>query len=117
MNIVAKEISQLILCLRIVYGAAFIGSGFDKYFFCITDWRKQGMSCQGLYIRGACEIMIGCALFTKYLEAAAYAAAAWLLVSGFMVIMHPDHRDTAFRYIVIALGAYTLGRLVFIQTL
>lgn len=99
------------------YGICFLGSGADKFLFCITDWSKQGSSCTQLRVRGVCEIVIGALLFTQYVAFAAYAAAVWLLLSGAHVFAHPQHRDTAFRYVVIALGAYTLARLTLIREL
>ena len=110
-----QEISQLIFLLRTTYGICFLGSGADKFLFCITDWSKQGSSCTVLRIRGMCEIAIGVLLFTKFIVPAAYTAALWLLLSGAHVFVHPQHRDTAFRYVVIALGAYVLARLTLIR--
>jgi hypothetical protein len=68
-----------------------------------------------LHLRGYLEILIGLGLLSPWVEYAAYTAALWLVISGIMILPQQGHRDTAFRYAIIGLGAYTLARLIHIQ--
>lgn len=59
---------------------------------------------------GVVEIAVGVAMATRYVKIAAYVACAWLAAIAVQLIL-AGYIDVAVRDVVMAIAAWTLGRL------
>ena len=108
------------LALRITFGLVPLLAGLDKFTYLLTDWSKYVSPFARsvlpvapetfLYVAGVIEVLVGLAVLTRWTEIASYVAAAWLtLIAANLVLA--GFFDIAVRDLVMALAAFTLGRL------
>jgi uncharacterized membrane protein YphA (DoxX/SURF4 family) len=111
---------QAFVLLRIVFAAAPVLFGLDKFFDVMVDWERYlapwiddivpGSATDAMYAVGVVEILAGVvvALKPRY---GAYLVAAWL--GGIIVnlLTYSDYYDIALRDFGLLVGALALGRL------
>lgn len=116
----ANEISKLQVLLKLTYGLVPIIAGLDKFTNILTDW-SQYLSPQMvsllpfqpatfMMIVGIIEIVAGILVLIRT-ELGAYVVSAWLVCIALTLLLTWHFPDVAVRDIVMAIGAYTLGRL------
>ena len=106
--------------LRIAFGAVPFLAGLDKYFNILTQWDKyvsplvQNLlpvnAVTFMHVIGVIEMAVGIAILTRWTRLGSYVAAAWL-VGIALNLVTAGYLDIAVRDLVMAVGAYTLGRL------
>jgi uncharacterized membrane protein YphA (DoxX/SURF4 family) len=106
--------------LRIAFGAVPFLAGMDKFFNILTQWEKymspltQNFLPMGattfMHMIGVVEMAVGIAILTRWTRLGSYVAAAWL-VGIALNLVTAGFLDIAVRDLVMAVGAYTLGRL------
>lgn len=106
--------------LRIAFGAVPFLAGLDKYFNILTQWDKyvsplvQNLlpmnAVTFMHVIGVVEIAVGIAILTRWTRLGSYVAAAWL-VGIALNLVTAGYLDVAVRDLVMAVGAFTLGRL------
>ena len=108
------------VALRIAFGLVPILAGLDKFTYWLTDWSQYVAPAARavlpvapetfLYVAGVIEVLVGLAILTRWTEIASYVAAVWLtLIAANLVLA--GFFDVAVRDLVMALAAFTLGRL------
>lgn len=107
--------------LRLAYGLVPILAGLDKFVYLLTDWRQYlspGISAllpispaAFLQIVGVVEILAGILVLSRLTRVGAYVVAAWLVLIAVNLITTLRFFDVAVRDLVMALGAYALGRM------
>ncbi|HEX2097011.1 MAG TPA: hypothetical protein VHF50_06545 [Solirubrobacterales bacterium] len=111
---------QAYVLLRVVFAAAPILFGLDKFFDVTVEWERYlapwiddivpGSAADAMYAVGVVEILAGVvvALKPRY---GAYLVAAWL--GGIIVnlLTYSDYYDIALRDFGLLVGALALGRL------
>lgn len=116
--------SRLLNCtvaMRLAIGLMATLAGLDKFFNILADWgsyvspfaaRLIPLSPDVLMgVVGVVEFAVGVAILTVWPVLGAYVASAWLmLVAGNLVL--GGHFDVAVRDVVLAIGAFTLARLI-----
>ena len=116
----AQSLDSMYIPLRLCYGLVPIAAGADKFLNLLTDWSKYLPEFMTKVIPvsphafmmgvGVIEIVAGLAVLTKLPRLGAYVVALWLvMIAGAIAIS--GFYDIAVRDLVMALGAYTLGRL------
>ena len=107
--------------LRVAVGLMATLAGLDKFFNILADWGSyvSPIAAQVLpfstdmlmVIVGVVEFAVGVSILTVWPVLGAYVASAWLLlVAGNLVL--GGHFDVAVRDVVLAVGAFTLARLL-----
>jgi hypothetical protein len=110
--------------LRIAFGLMATLAGIDKFFNILADWASYVSPTAAsvlpfspsvfMGIVGIIEIAVGIAILKAAPTIGAYVASAWLvLVAGNLVL--GGYLDVAVRDLVLAIAAYTLGRLTEVQ--
>ena len=113
------------VALRMAVGLMATLAGLDKFFNILADWGSYiSPVAAGLVplspevlmgVVGVVEMAVGVCILTALPAIGAYVASAWLmLVAGNLVI--GGHFDVAVRDVVLAIAAFTLARLMEIQT-
>jgi uncharacterized membrane protein YphA (DoxX/SURF4 family) len=110
--------------LRIAFGVVPFLAGLDKFFNILTQWDKYVSPLMQnflpmspttfMHVIGIVEIAVGIAILTRWTRIGSYVAAAWL-VGIALNLMTAGFLDVAVRDLVMAVGAYTLGRLSEVQ--
>ena len=106
--------------LWLAFGLVPVLAGLDKFTYILTDWSQYVSPLARavlpvapatfLYAAGIIEIAVGLAILTRWTEIGSYVAAAWLtLVAANLVLA--GYFDVAVRDLVMAVAAFTLGRL------
>jgi hypothetical protein len=99
-------------------------AGLDKFFNILADWGSYVSPAAAylipfstdllMVIVGVVEFAVGVSILTAWPVLGAYVASAWLvLVAGNLVL--GGHFDVAVRDVVLAIGAFTLARLLEVQ--
>ena len=107
--------------MRVAVGLMATLAGLDKFFNILADWGSyvSPLAAQliplspdvTMAIVGVVEFAVGVAILTAWPVLGAYVASAWLtLVAGNLVL--GGHFDVAVRDLVLAIGAFTLARLM-----
>ena len=107
--------------LRIAFGLMATLAGIDKFFNILADWASYvSPAAAGLLpfspsvlmgVVGVVEIGVGLAILKAAPAIGAYVASAWLvLVAGNLVL--GGYLDVAVRDVVLAIAAFTLGRMM-----
>jgi uncharacterized membrane protein YphA (DoxX/SURF4 family) len=120
MNDPIKALETPRVALRLAFGLVPLLAGLDKFTYLLTDWSQYVApivrsllpiaSETFLSLAGIVEILVGLAILTRWTEIGSYVAAAWLaLIAGNLILA--GYFDVAVRDLVMAVGAYTLGRL------
>jgi hypothetical protein len=110
--------------LRVAVGLMATLAGLDKFFNILADWGSYISPVAAQMIPfstdvlmgvvGVVEFAVGIAILTVWPVLGAYVASAWLLlVAGNLVL--GGHFDVAVRDVVLAIGAFTLARLLEVQ--
>ena len=112
------------VALRYGIGLAATLAGLDKFFNILTDWSAYvSPLAAGLLpfpvgtfmgIVGVIEIGVGAMILIGWTRAGAYVAAAWLVGVALNLVM-AGFFDIAVRDVVMAIAAFTLGRLAEIR--
>jgi len=107
--------------LRIAIGATAFLAGLDKFFNLLVDWEKYVSPLvtkiiplsplTSMHVAGVIEIIAGLAVLSGVTRFAAYVVAAWLTAIALSLLTTGQYFDVAVRDLVIAVGAYVLGRL------
>lgn len=111
--------------LRIALGVAPFLAGLDKFFNLLTKWT---MYLNPLVLRivpvapetfmravGVIEMIVGIAILTRWTRFGAYVAMAWLVGIALNLITMGAFFDVAVRDLLIAVAAFSLGRLTEVQ--
>ena len=116
-----KQLANRSTALQIAFGATATLAGLDKFFNILADWGSYVSPLAAqlipvstdmlMVIVGIVEFAVGVAILTAWPVLGAYVASAWLmLVAGNLVL--GGHFDVAVRDVVLAVGAFTLARLL-----
>lgn len=107
--------------LRLVFGLTAALAGLDKFFNLLADWSTyvSPVAAQLLpvsaetfmYAVGIIEFAVGIALLGVAPVLGAYIASAWLLLVAINLLL-AGYLDVAVRDVVMAVSAFTLGRLL-----
>lgn len=107
--------------LRLIFGLTAALAGLDKFFNVLADWSSyvSPLAAQVLpvsadtfmYAVGVIEFAVGIALLGVAPVIGAYVASAWLLLVSVNLVLG-GFFDIAVRDVVLAVGAYTLARLM-----
>ena len=120
MNESIKALETPRQALRLAFGLVPLLAGLDKFTYLLTDWSQYvapfvrsvlPMAPETfLYIAGVVEVLVGLAILTRWTEIGSYVAAVWLALIAVNLIL-AGYFDIAVRDLVMAVGAFTLGRL------
>jgi uncharacterized membrane protein YphA (DoxX/SURF4 family) len=114
------DLDSIYVPLRLVYGLVPVAAGLDKFFNLLTDWGRYLPPSLAevlpvdantfMQAVGVIEIAAGLAVLTAFTRLGAYVVMAWLLLIAANLIA-AGHLDVAVRDLVMAVGAYSLGKL------
>jgi uncharacterized membrane protein YphA (DoxX/SURF4 family) len=106
--------------LRLTFGIVPIVAGLDKFKDLLTHWEKYidpGMAGMlpfaphtFMMIVGVIEITAGIIVLTRP-AIGGYIVAAWLTLIALTLIAGGSYFDVAVRYLVMAIGAFSLARI------
>lgn len=115
-----EHINQVYKLLRYTYGLVPIVAGLDKFTNILTDWKSylsatvQSMlpfsASTFMYIVGVIEIIAGVLVLIRP-RIGAYVVMAWLVAIALNLVISGHYFDVAVRDLVMAIGAFSLGRL------
>jgi uncharacterized membrane protein YphA (DoxX/SURF4 family) len=107
--------------LRIAYGLVPVVAGLDKFTNLLCDWKGYlapwfaallpVSPTSFMHLVGLIEIAVGIAILAGVTRIGAYVASAWLAAIAINILTSGQHLDVAVRDLMMALGAFTLGRL------
>jgi uncharacterized membrane protein YphA (DoxX/SURF4 family) len=107
--------------LRIAYGLVPIVAGLDKFTNLLCDWKGYlapwfaallpVSPTSFMHLVGLIEVAVGIAILAGVTRVGAYVASAWLAAIAVNILTSGQHLDVAVRDLMMALGAFTLGRL------
>lgn len=114
------ELSSVYWLLRLTYGLVPVVAGADKFLGILADWQGYlpnwvadllPVSPSAFMMAvGVIEIAAGLAVLTKLPRLGAYVVMVWLTLIA-IVVGSAGYLDIAVRDLVMAVGAFTLGRL------
>ena len=115
-----EKINSPYWALRIAFVAVPFLAGLDKFFNILAHWdkylspRAQHLlpvsATTFMHFAGIIEMIVGIAILTRWTRLGSYVAAAWL-VGIALNLLAAGFLDVALRDLVMAVAAYTLGRL------
>jgi uncharacterized membrane protein YphA (DoxX/SURF4 family) len=107
--------------LEVGLGLAAFLAGLDKFFNLLADWPAYLSPLVAallpvdattfMWVVGIVEMVVGLAILTRWTQAAAYVAAAWLALVAVQLVTTGRFFDVAVRDAIMAIAAYTLARL------
>jgi len=107
--------------LRVAYGLVPVVAGLDKFTNLLCDWKSYlapwfaallpVSPTSFMHLVGLIEIAVGIAILAGLTRIGAYVASAWLAAIALNILTSGQHLDVAVRDLMMALGAFTLGRL------
>jgi len=107
--------------LRMTYGLVPIIAGLDKFTNLLVDWTRYlspyaldvlpVSAATFMRVVGVIEIIAGALVLSRYTRVGAYVVSAWLAAIALNLLTTGTYFDIAVRDLVMAIGAYTLGRL------
>lgn len=120
MDVITKKLSAIQTFLKFTYGIVPIVAGADKFTNLLADWRAYlnpslaamlpFSSNAFMMLVGGIEIGAGIMVLLKPKQAA-YVVSAWLVLIALSLLASGNYLDVAVRDLVIAVGAYALGKL------
>jgi uncharacterized membrane protein YphA (DoxX/SURF4 family) len=115
------RLNQSYSLLKIVYGVVPIVAGLDKFTNLLADWKTYlsplvvsivpFSPSTFLPIVGIVEIVAGLLVLSKYTRVGAYIVTVWLVLIALQLVSMGRFLDIAVRDLVMAAGAYALGRM------
>jgi uncharacterized membrane protein YphA (DoxX/SURF4 family) len=114
-----SRLNQSWWALKLAFGVVPIVAGLDKFFNLLTNW-EQYLSpliarlipaSTFMHAVGIIEIAAGLLVLSKLTRLGAYVVAAWLVGIALNLLTTGHYFDIAARDVVMAVGAFTLGRL------
>jgi uncharacterized membrane protein YphA (DoxX/SURF4 family) len=119
-----NQIHQVTTVLRYTYGLVPIVAGLDKFTNLLTNWAgylPQNMigmlpvpPSTFMMIVGVIEIIAGVLVLIRP-AIGAWIVSAWLVLIALQLIIGGHYFDVAVRDIVMAIGAFSLGKLVAVE--
>jgi uncharacterized membrane protein YphA (DoxX/SURF4 family) len=114
-----SRLNQSWWALKLAFGLVPIVAGLDKFFNLLTDWEQYLSPLVARVISantfmhavGIIEIAAGLLVLSKLTRVGAYVVAAWLVGIALNLLTTGHYFDIAVRDVVLAVGAFTLGRL------
>ena len=107
--------------LRIAFGLMAFLAGIDKFLNLLTNWEQYAsplvlsvvpLSAGALMrVAGVIEIAAGIAILIGITRLGGYVVAGWLTVIALTLVTTGHYFDVAVRDLVLACGAFVLGRL------
>lgn len=115
-----NELTRVWTILKFTFGLVPIVAGLDKFTNILTDWVQYlnpavanmiPVTPEGfMMIVGVIEIVAGFIVLFRT-ELGAYIVSAWLVAIALTLITSGNYLDVAVRDLVMAIGAFCLGRL------
>lgn len=114
-----NRLNQSWWALKLAFGVVPIVAGLDKFFNLLTNW-EQYLSpliahsispTTFMHAVGIIEVVAGLLVLSKLTRVGAYVVAAWLVGIALNLLTTGHYFDIAARDLVMAVGAFTLGRL------
>ncbi len=115
----ASHLDSIYVPLRLIYGLVPIAAGLDKFTDLLTDWGKYLPPALAralpvgaatfMHAVGVIEIVAGLAVLTAFTRLGAHVVMAWIVLIA-LNLTAAGYLDIAVRDLVMAAGAYTLGR-------
>ncbi len=116
-----RAITSSYWSLRVAFGVVPIVAGLDKFTNLLTDWSQYLSPVAAhllpfapatfMHLVGIVEVIVGLAILLGWARIFGFVASAWLACIALNVILTGHFLDVAARDAVMAVGAYTLGRL------
>lgn len=116
----SPEFNNSLLLLKYTFGLVPIVAGLDKFTNILVDWSQYlspGLASllpfstnAFMMIVGVIEIVAGIIVLVRT-EIGAFVVSAWLVCIALTLIFSMSYLDVAVRDIVMAIGAFTLGKL------
>lgn len=107
--------------LRLTYGLVPIIAGLDKFTNLLTDWTQYLSPLATrivpvepstfMHVVGVIEVVAGVLVLSKLTRFGAYLVSVWLIGIALNLLTTGRFFDIAVRDLVMAFGAFTLGRL------
>jgi len=120
MDVITKKLSEIQTFLKFTYGIVPIVAGADKFTNLLADWGTYlnpnlaallpFSSNAFMMVVGGIEIGAGIMVLVNPKQAA-YVVSAWLVLIALSLLASGNYLDVAIRDLVIAIGAYALGKL------
>ena len=111
--------------IRIGLGAAAFLAGLDKFFNLLTNWEMYLSPLASkmlpvsdvtfMHIVGIIEMVVGLAILTRWTRIGSYVAMVWLVAIALNLLTTGRFFDVAVRDLLMAISAFTLGRLTEIR--
>jgi uncharacterized membrane protein YphA (DoxX/SURF4 family) len=113
------RLNQSWWALKLAFGLVPIVAGLDKFFNLLTNWEQYLSPLVAQVVPattfmqavGIIEIAAGILVLSKLTRLGAYVVAAWLVGIALNLLTTGQFFDIAARDVVMAVGAFTLGRL------
>lgn len=114
-----NRLNQSWWALKLAFGVVPIVAGLDKFLNLLTNWEQYLSPLVSRVVPappfmhgvGIIEIVAGLLVLSKWTRLGAYVVAAWLLGIALNLLTTGHYFDIAARDVVMAVGAFTLGRL------
>jgi uncharacterized membrane protein YphA (DoxX/SURF4 family) len=107
--------------LKVVFGVVPIVAGLDKFFGLLANWEGYLSPLTlsllpfaphtFMMLVGIVEIAAGALVLSRFTKLGAYVVAAWLAAIALQLVTSGRFLDVAVRDLVMAAGAFALGRL------
>ncbi|MGZ3458384.1 MAG: DoxX family protein [Archangium sp.] len=119
-----SRLNQSWWALKLAFGVVPIVAGLDKFFNLLTNWEQYLSPLVSqvipantfMHVVGVIEIVAGLLVLSKLTRVGAYIVAAWLVGIALNLLTTGHYFDIAVRDLVMAVGAFTLGRLSEVRT-
>ena len=118
--LVSRELNAAYWALRIAFGLGPLLAGADKFSNILVNWEKYLSPVTLRYLPvdattfmrgvGVIEIIVGLAILFGATRVFGYIAMVWLFAIAANLISSGAYYDVALRDILLAFGAYSLGR-------
>ena len=114
-----SRLNQSWWALKLAFGVVPIVAGLDKFFNLLTNWEQYLSPLVSrvipastfMHAVGVIEIVAGLLVLSKLTRVGAYIVAVWLVGIALNLLTTGHYFDIAVRDLVMAVGAFTLGRL------
>lgn len=114
-----NRLNQSWWALKLAFGVVPVVAGLDKFFNLLTNWEQylsplvaRMVPATGfMYAVGIIEVVAGLLVLSKWTRLGAYIVAAWLVGIALNLLTTGHYFDIAARDVVMAVGAFALGRL------
>jgi uncharacterized membrane protein YphA (DoxX/SURF4 family) len=114
-----RRVNQSWWALKLAFGVVPIVAGLDKFFNLLTNWEQYLSPLVSsvvpastfMHVVGIIEIAAGILVLSKLTRVGAYIVSAWLVGIALNLLTTGHYFDIAARDVVMAVGAFVLGRL------